>query len=40
LIRLDRLAEVTAPLLVGDVKITAAKPSWAKFELNIPEVAR
>jgi tRNA-modifying protein YgfZ len=40
LIRLDRLAEVTAPLLVGDVKITAAKPNWAKFELNIPEVAQ
>jgi tRNA-modifying protein YgfZ len=40
LIRLDRLTEVTAPLLIGDVRITVAKPSWATFELNIPEVAQ
>lgn len=40
LMRLDRLAEVTQPLLTGDVRIGVSKPSWAKFELIIPEVAQ
>jgi tRNA-modifying protein YgfZ len=40
LVRLDRLAEATHGLLAGDIKVTPQKPSWAKFELVIPEVAQ
>jgi tRNA-modifying protein YgfZ len=37
LMRLDRLATATAPLLTADVKLTVHKPHWATFELSIPE---
>jgi tRNA-modifying protein YgfZ len=40
LIRLDRLAEATEELLAGDVRVSVHKPTWAKFELNIPQVAQ
>lgn len=40
LVRLDRLAEISHPLLVGDVRLSVQKPLWAKFELTIPEVAQ
>lgn len=40
LMRLDRLAEITQPLTVGDTRISVHKPAWAKFELTIPEVAQ
>jgi tRNA-modifying protein YgfZ len=40
LIRLDRLADVTSPLLAGDARIGVRKPAWAKFELTIPAVAQ
>jgi tRNA-modifying protein YgfZ len=37
LLRLDRLAEATAPLMTGSVKLTVHKPDWATFDLTIPE---
>jgi hypothetical protein len=40
LMRLDRLAEVTLPLMIDDVRISVSKPVWAKFEVTIPEVAQ
>jgi tRNA-modifying protein YgfZ len=40
LIRLDRLADVTSPLLAGNARIGVRKPAWAKFELTIPAVAQ
>ena len=40
LLRLDRLAEATAPLLTGTVKLSVHKPAWAAFEVTIPKIAR
>lgn len=40
LLRLDRLAEITQPLLTTGIKISVQKPQWANFELQIPEVAQ
>jgi tRNA-modifying protein YgfZ len=40
LLRLDRLADVTHPLLAGDVQISVRRPDWATFELVVPEVAQ
>jgi tRNA-modifying protein YgfZ len=40
LIRLDRLAEATQALKANDIRITVRKPSWANFEMTIPEVAQ
>jgi tRNA-modifying protein YgfZ len=40
LLRIDRLAEATEPLLTSDLKLSVQKPGWAKFELVIPEVAQ
>jgi tRNA-modifying protein YgfZ len=40
LLRLDRLADVSAPLLTAGVKVSVHKPSWAKFDMVIPEVAK
>jgi tRNA-modifying protein YgfZ len=39
LMRLDRMAEVTQPLLIGQTRLTVEKPVWAKFEVVIPQVA-
>lgn len=33
LIRLDRLAEATEPLLTGAVTVTVLKPRWARFDV-------
>ena len=33
LIRLDRLAEATAPLLADGAKVTVLKPAWAKYDV-------
>lgn len=33
LIRLDRLAEATAPLLADGARVTVKKPAWAKYEV-------
>lgn len=33
LIRLDRLAEATAPLLANGAKVAVKKPTWAKYEV-------
>jgi tRNA-modifying protein YgfZ len=40
LLRLDRLAEITLPLLVGVASLTVHKPDWATFDLQIPETAQ
>ncbi len=40
LMRLDRLAEATLPLMVGDTRMTIGRPAWARFELTIPSVAQ
>jgi tRNA-modifying protein YgfZ len=40
LVRLDRMAEVTQPLLIGQTRLTVEKPVWAKFEVIIPQVAQ
>jgi tRNA-modifying protein YgfZ len=40
LMRLDRIAEVTQPLLIGQTRLTVEKPVWAKFEVIIPQVAQ
>lgn len=39
LLRLDRLAEATAPLLAGTVRISVHKPRWMDTPLTIPEIA-
>ncbi len=39
LLRLDRLAEITTPLLTCAVTLKVQKLAWAKFEVTIPEVA-
>lgn len=36
LLRLDRLAEATEPLLIAGVRLHVRKPHWATFELIIP----
>jgi folate-binding Fe-S cluster repair protein YgfZ len=33
LIRLDRLAEATAPLMADGVAVTVLKPAWAKHDV-------
>ena len=33
LIRLDRLADATEPLLSGDVRVTVLKPRWARYDV-------
>jgi tRNA-modifying protein YgfZ len=40
LIRLDRLSEATAPLLCNGHPVAVQRPAWAKFDLNIPEIAQ
>ena len=40
LIRLDRLAEVTTPLLSNAVTVRVQKPDWIKYDVTIPEAAR
>ena len=40
LIRLDRLAESTAPLLSNTATIKVQKPDWIKYEVTIPEAAQ
>lgn len=39
LIRVDRLAEATLPLMNAASRIHVNKPDWMKFEVNIPTVA-
>lgn len=39
LVRLDRLADATAPLLSETVSIHLNKPAWMKAEFSIPEIA-
>lgn len=39
LLRLDRLAGVSAPLTAAAARIVPRKPAWAAFELTLPEVA-
>ena len=39
LLRLDRLAEATSPLLTSAVRLHVRKPDWARFEVTIPEKA-
>ena len=40
LIRLDRLADATAPLLSDAVTLKVQKPDWIKYNVTIPEAAR
>jgi tRNA-modifying protein YgfZ len=40
LMRMDRLSEASSPLKSGVVSVHVEKPSWATFELAIPEVAK
>lgn len=40
LIRLDRLAEVKAPLLSAGVRVHVHKPEWMTIDVTIPEAAR
>jgi tRNA-modifying protein YgfZ len=40
LIRLDRLADATAPLLSNAVTLKVQKPDWIKYDVPIPEAAR
>jgi tRNA-modifying protein YgfZ len=40
LIRLDRLAEASSPLLCNGTQIKVRRPAWASFALQIPEVAQ
>lgn len=37
LLRLDRLAEATAPLMAGATRLHPHRPLWARFEMTIPE---
>jgi tRNA-modifying protein YgfZ len=39
LLRLDRLAEVKAPLMAGPASVKVQKPDWLKYDVSIPEVA-
>lgn len=40
LLRLDKLAEVTEPLLTGSVRLHVQKPLWARYELELPGIAQ
>lgn len=40
LLRLDRLAEVTAPLMSNAAIVKVQKPDWIKYDVTIPEAAR
>ena len=40
LLRLDRLAEATAPLLTNSNVVKVLKPDWIKYDVVIPEVAK
>ena len=40
LIRLDRLAEATSPLLSNAVTVKVQKPAWIKYDVIIPEAAQ
>ncbi len=40
LLRLDRLADVTHPLMAGGGRLSVERPTWADFEMIIPEVAQ
>jgi folate-binding protein YgfZ len=40
LVRLDRLAEATAPLLANGLRLHVKKPDWIKYEVSIPGVAQ
>ena len=40
LIRLDRLAEASAPLKSNTVTVKVLKPDWIKYEVTIPEAAQ
>jgi tRNA-modifying protein YgfZ len=40
LIRLDRLADATAPLLSNAVTLKVQKPEWIKYDVTTPEAAR
>jgi tRNA-modifying protein YgfZ len=40
LVRLDRLADATAPLLSNAVTLKVQKPDWIKYDVIIPETAQ
>ncbi len=40
LIRIDRLAEVTSPLMAGGARVSVMPPDWITYDVKIPEVAR
>jgi len=40
LLRLDRLAEATAPLLAEGPRLHVKKPDWITYEVAIPEIAQ
>jgi folate-binding protein YgfZ len=40
LLRLDRLADATTPLLANGTRVHVQKPQWATFDVAIPEVAQ
>jgi tRNA-modifying protein YgfZ len=40
LIRLDRLAEVKAPLKTGRADVRVVPPDWIKYDVTIPEIAK
>jgi tRNA-modifying protein YgfZ len=40
LLRLDRLSEAAFPLMVNGQRLSVLRPTWAEFDLTIPEVAR
>jgi tRNA-modifying protein YgfZ len=40
LIRLDRLADATSPLLSNAATVKVQKPDWIKYDITIPEAAQ
>jgi hypothetical protein len=40
LLRLDRLAEASAPLIANGHRLHVKKPDWITYEVAIPEVAQ
>jgi tRNA-modifying protein YgfZ len=40
LLRLDKLAEVTEPVMTAGLRLHVQKPTWAKFDLALPEIAQ
>ena len=40
ILRLDRLADATTPLLSNAVTVKVQKPDWIKYEVTIPEAAQ